>query len=266
MSAAPDEGLRRECAVRSAVPCCLEVAMVLARRQVRAVHLQLGSDMYEVSEDPAVFVTSPASAWAKKRKNRFGIRRAASVPGEMPSYIANAVVLEDTASTPAARMRWSPPKRRNDEDTDDLASGGSADADSSEGESSASDPVSGVLFADVLSEEEPAVDKSVSEGTALTSGVMSRAAEQTMLVNIKLMTARQRRRFGPGMVHQELNSPVRRRRETQQESQKFTEIYNATVDVLSQHMTLVPPRRGRNSVASFDLGAYALTPPASPLH
>lgn len=99
----------------------------------------------------------------------------------------------------------------------------------------------------------------VNDAEALFTGVMSRASEQLMVMNVKSLAARQKLRFD---THGPATSTQRRRLETQDEARKFTEIYNSTVDVLKSHMTLVAPRAGRQSIMDLSLREYDSSSPS----
>jgi len=131
---------------------------------------------------------------------------------------------------------------------------------------------------------------SSNEEDRLQSGVMRRAAEQVLVVNLKQLAAKQRLRYGRPSGHAASSGrlttpsgpaaskdgpssgrlttpsgckaskdgflvPPNARQRVRVEATKFTELYANTTSILEAHMTLTPPST-RHSVTNAELQVY----------
>lgn len=104
-------------------------------------------------------------------------------------------------------------------------------------------------------EESPAMVCKQSSETRRHTGVMRRASEQTMMMNLKSLAVRQKLRYSDP-TGESAAMRVHQRKQVGYEASKFNEVYARTVSILSTHMTLEPPARRRHSIDVPELDAY----------
>eukprot|EP00747_Dinoflagellata_sp_TGD_P154464 gnl/TRDRNA2_/TRDRNA2_177502_c7_seq14.p1 gnl/TRDRNA2_/TRDRNA2_177502_c7~~gnl/TRDRNA2_/TRDRNA2_177502_c7_seq14.p1 ORF type:complete len:321 (+),score=61.54 gnl/TRDRNA2_/TRDRNA2_177502_c7_seq14:132-965(+) len=209
------------------------------------VVLRYGCDRVERTKHAAVFVVSPSARCRRRRARTEGELRRVRTGS---SRSAHQTFKED-AQMELGRIRAAWPLRGRRSSRSEVVPPADASVDSEEEEDTGDSSSDSDSDSDDASMAEEAggnggsssSDHEVDEAERLKTGVQRRAAEQTMMANVKQLMTKQQIRYGS--MQDSPSARGRCRQEVTEEATRFNKLYSETIDILEANMTLRPPRR-----------------------